>query len=79
MRWILRLILLLELDSEVSRTKELQNIRMGPKKNLPRDYARISQIKISEWSGNLLKQSGSDKPVSAGSHADVYISDVPPV
>lgn len=26
---------------------------------------------------SLLKQSGSDKPVSAGSHVDVYISDVP--
>ena len=58
--------------------KSFRTSGWDPQENLPRDYARISQIKNFRLvRKSLLKQSGADKPVSAGSHVDVYISEVP--
>ena len=49
-----------------------------PQENLPRDYARISQIRnFRHVRKSLLRQSNTEKPIRAGAHVDIYISEVP--
>jgi len=58
--------------------KSFRTSGWDPKENLPRDYARISQIRnFRNVRKSLLRQSNTDKLVPPGTHVDIYIADVP--
>ena len=58
--------------------KSFRTSGWDPQENLPRDYARISQIRnFRNVRKALLRQSDNEKVVSPGTHVDIYIADVP--